>query len=223
MCIRDSRVSVIPIEGTGVRQISTTFKAPADMKDGSCTLGFFVESHIKSGTCTLWAVNVTRAADASLIVDGAVVADKIASGAVTTDHMKANSISGDRIKADTITGDKVKADSISSNHLKSGSITSDKIQAGSIKATNIEAATFTQVATNILPLIPGTTDPAWTAQFEPSVKLDIGSGAVVQTYSSSASSVPPVYNNLVAVDPDMEYDFSPVSYTHLTLPTILRV
>lgn len=205
-----NRVGVIDLSGVKPStwgKVSAELKTPSNMKDGTCTMGFFVESAVKSGTALMQSVSVVRAADASLIVDGAVVADKIASGAVTTDHMKANSISGDRIKADTITGDKVKADSITGNHIKSGSITSKEIQAGSIKATNIEAATFTQVATNILPLIPGTTDPAWTAQFDYYKNMKIG-GQSHPVYTSTKSSVEPVYDNMVAVDSDMEYDFS---------------
>lgn len=207
---RTNRVGVIDLSGAKPStwsKVSAELKTPSDMKDGTCTMGFFVESAVNSGTAFMQAVSVVRAADASLIVDGAVVADKIASGAVTTDHMKANSISGDRIKADTIVGDKIKGDSITGNHIKSGSITSKEIQAGSIKATNIEAATFTQVATNILPLIPGTTDPAWTAQFTPGSKEDIG-GVKRQVYRSSETLVSPSYGNMVAVDPDIEYDFS---------------
>ncbi|MGT2802998.1 hyaluronidase [Streptococcus phage Javan253] len=109
----------------------------------------------------------------SMIVNGAITADKIASKAITTSHlygkiitadviasnaitsdaikaeaittakMAANSINGDRITAGTLDAGKIKAGSITSSQIASGTITSTQIKASTILGSNIAANTIT--------------------------------------------------------------------------------
>ena len=154
---------------------------------GYFTLGFFVEKSESSGSVEIRDVRLTPMAGTTLIENGVVDTEKLAANAVTAD--------------------KINAGAIEAKHIKSSQITSDHIDVGTIKADRIEAKVFTQVATNILPLIPGTTDPAWTAQFEFMGKETIG-GVTRQVYKSSKDISHLSYENMVAVDPDIEYDFS---------------
>lgn len=146
------RVEVPVTRGTSVE--SAIFTAPDNASSSLFTIGFFAFFDGNGGMISIWDVQLTRAADASLIVKGGVQADHIASGAITTDHMSANSIDGDRIKSNTLDAEKIRAKSLTSDHVtfKNGfidnamignaQITSSKIKeldAGKIKTGTLDA------------------------------------------------------------------------------------
>lgn len=144
----------VPVTGGAASVESAIFTAPDNASSSLYTIGFFAFFDGNGGMISIWDVQLTRAADASLIVKGGVQADHIASGAITTDHMSANSIDGDRIKSNTLDADKIRAKSLTSDHVtfKNGfiknamignaQITSSKIKeldAGKIKTGTLDA------------------------------------------------------------------------------------
>ena len=89
--------------GLGVYTTTMRFKAPEDMVGGLCTIGFALEPDQTAGMASIWNVNLVRAADASLIVDGAIEANKIKAGAIRADHLAANTLTAREIKAELFT------------------------------------------------------------------------------------------------------------------------
>ena len=140
-------------DGFGVGELNFVFPDFSD--DGSCTIGFFLERRDTSGEFVMTDVQVTRAADASLIVKGGIQSDHIAANAITSDHISVGSINGDRIAANTLDAGAIKAGSLTSDNVTikdgaiktamigDGQITNAKIKdlnAGKINAGTINAA-----------------------------------------------------------------------------------
>lgn len=85
---------------------------------------------------------------ADVIASNAITSDAIKAGAITTAKMAANSINGDRITAGTLDAGKIKAGSITASQIASSTITSTQIKASTILGSNIAANTIT--ANNIV-------------------------------------------------------------------------
>ena len=148
--------------------------------------------------------------DAGKITAGYLNANRIESGTIKTAHIGANQITTNKIAAGAI-----KADQIDAN-----AITGDKLEVGTIKADRIEAKVFTQVATSVLPLIPGTVDPTWTDGLRyvaRSGTKDAALPAGIPGYYRDPSGtiaagdkkgVYNTYNNVVSIDPNLEYEAS---------------
>jgi hypothetical protein len=83
-----------------------------------------------------YAYEVVRASDSSLIVDGAVVANKIAANAITADKIEANAVTAVKLAAN--------------------SVTADKIQAGSVTAAKIGVTELSAITANVGDLTAGT-------------------------------------------------------------------
>lgn len=113
----------------GVSQPAIMITTPADMRDGRCTLGFFLQRTQTEGMASMWNMKLTRAADGNLIVDGAILAKHIKAGQVTTTALDAKAVTAAKIDTDAITAEKIKA----------GALTSDKmvISDGFIKTAMI--------------------------------------------------------------------------------------
>lgn len=169
---------------------------------------------------------------ASDLVAGAVTAGKIASGAVTTDSLAANAVTAGKVAANAITAKELAANSVTSDHLtansvlagniKAGAVGADQLAANAVKAGNIDAdaisarhiqadalsareikaEVFTQVGTNVIPLLPGTTVGAWTKAADAS-----GSNDLVGRWWEFNGRRAVGSANMVAVDPNLEYDF----------------
>ena len=155
---------------------------PSDMKDGQCGIAFSImDSYGQPGGVDIRFARLTRATDSAMVVEGAIKADHISSG--------------------SITADKIASNAITANH----------IQANAITAKELRAEVFTQVGTNILPRVPGTDLPAWTA-------LTSGSKYPVKSKDESVypgfvyyifdATYKANYSNRVVVDPAVEYEFS---------------
>lgn len=113
----------------GLSQPAIMITTPADMRDGRCTLGFFLQRTQTEGMASMWNMKLTRAADGNLIVDGAILAKHIKAGQVTTAALDAKAVTAAKIDTDAITAEKIKA----------GALTSDKmiISDGFIKTAMI--------------------------------------------------------------------------------------
>ena len=62
-------VGRLPVEKSATSTPSCIITMPANMKDGLCTLGLFINPPWNGGQISVWNVQMVRAADASLIVD----------------------------------------------------------------------------------------------------------------------------------------------------------
>lgn len=90
--------------------------------------------------------------------------------------------------------------------ITSGTIDAQRIGANTISAREIRAEVFTQVGSNLLPLEPGTVNPAWTAN----VYQSGTDNAVYQGFRwySFDKTYTAKYTNMTQVDPSLEYDFT---------------
>jgi hypothetical protein len=73
-------------------------------------------------------------AEADLIVDGAIVANKIATNAVTTLKLDAGAVTANKIATDAVEADKIKAGAITAAKIAVDAITADKILSGTVLA-----------------------------------------------------------------------------------------
>ena len=143
-----TRVGKLPIDGRGRSTPSCEIQMPDQMRDGTCTLGFFLESWHKEGMLSLWNVQMVRAADASLIVDGSILARHIKAGAITSGKIAAGSITAKEIKSGTITTGQLRSDVLTSDNLtvRNGFISNAMIANGAItnaKIANLDAGKIT--------------------------------------------------------------------------------
>lgn len=141
--------NLVGTTGTTVSALNLT--TPTAMKDGTCTLGFYLQATNAAGqgSVSVWDVQLTRAADASLIVDGAIQAQHIDTGSITTSHInsagisagviKTGTMSADRITGGTIDASKVRVTNLNAADITSGTMSADRIKAGSITADKVNA------------------------------------------------------------------------------------
>lgn len=113
---------------------------PANAK--TMSVGALMNYNATTGYHEVQDLRIEEMADASLIVDGAIVGSKIAANAVTTAKLDAGAVTAAKIAASTITA----------NEIASGAITTAKIAAGAVTANEIAAATITggKIAANTI-------------------------------------------------------------------------
>ena len=73
----------------------------------------------------------------TMIIDGAITADKIAAAAVVANHIAANAVTAVAIQAGAITAEKMAADSVTANSIAAGAVTADHITAGAIEVSHL--------------------------------------------------------------------------------------
>lgn len=98
-------------------------------------LGFLANYAVNSGPATQLAtgIRLMLKSDATLLVDGSVIASKIAAGAV---------VAG-KIAADAVTANELAANSITTPKISAGAVTTQKIAAQAVTANEIAARTIT--------------------------------------------------------------------------------
>lgn len=130
------------------------------------------------------------------------------------------------------------AESIDASKIKAGAIDASKIKADSITVKELKAEVFHQVGTDVVPLKPGTSEPAWWDQaddettrwvlpMDPKLVEKNGYPTAYQFLPTADHGGTPVkmkrftrtkqavHYNLVTVDPDKEYDLSFIAYGHM--------
>ena len=120
-------VANIALTADGTKPVSATFVAPADMLDGSCTLGFYIEGNATKGRISLWNMTVVRASDSSLITDGAVKTQHMVAGTIDGDRIQANTLHADRIVSHSLTSQQIAADAVTADKIAARALTSDKM------------------------------------------------------------------------------------------------
>ena len=105
-----------------------------------------------TGAILLSNIIVRQAAEATLIVDGSIIASKIAADSINASKIVANSITAAEIAADTITAGQIAAGAITANELAANSVIAGKIAAGAISASEIAAGAITasKIAANTI-------------------------------------------------------------------------
>lgn len=84
-----------------------------------------------------------RRATATLIVDGAITADKIAANQISAVHIVALSITGAEIAASAITSTKINAGSVLAGNIGTNAVTAVKINAGAITTEKLDVGAVT--------------------------------------------------------------------------------
>lgn len=101
------------------------------------------ETNNTAGTLYWDYVQMTRAANAELIVDGTVLAKHIKSDEITALQIKANTITANEIATDAITADEIAAGAVTATEIKANTITANEIATGAITADEIAAGAVT--------------------------------------------------------------------------------
>ncbi|MGC4375936.1 tail fiber domain-containing protein [Fictibacillus sp. Mic-4] len=132
-------------------------------------------------------IRINRAANAELIVDGAITAQKIASKTITANEIASNTITANEIVSRTITSDRIAANAITANELAANAVTAGKIDANAITAREIKAGTITanEIAANTI-----TTNLISTAGLDAAViKFGTMSGERIEAGTLSADKI----------------------------------
>ncbi|WP_114393230.1 host specificity factor TipJ family phage tail protein [Oleisolibacter albus] len=139
------------IVGTNTKNQWALLEARFTVPDGVFFIRLDLQTEREYGNRpdVLWSnVVMRRAANASMIVDGAVTTDKIAANAITADKIAANAITADKITAGTVTADKIAANAVTANKIAAGAITADKLAAGAITTSRLAIADASNIITN---------------------------------------------------------------------------
>lgn len=137
------RVAKLPTGPVGTSVESVILRIPGSIAGGGSTLGFFLESSVPEGRVTIWDVQIVRAADNAMIIDGAVTAAKVQAGAIETSKLAANAVTAAKIKAGAIVAGKLSANAVTAVNLQANAVTAGKIAANAISARELAANSVT--------------------------------------------------------------------------------
>ncbi|MFA1602356.1 hypothetical protein ACDW82_01730 [Alcaligenes faecalis] len=129
--IRQDLTNASDVLFTSYAYREAAFTAPEGAVAAVCLYGRLSTDQVNEGFIELPSFRAMSGG--SLIVDGAVTAEKVAANAITANHLTANSV----------TAAKVAAGAISAEHLSAGAITVGKIQDGAVTGDKIAATTIT--------------------------------------------------------------------------------
>ncbi|ACL60579.1 TipJ family phage tail tip protein [Methylobacterium nodulans] len=93
--------------------------------------------------CWWGKVQARKAANAQMIVDGAITAAKIAAKSITAGQIATGTITATEIAGGTITGDRIAGSTITGTNIAGGTITGSLIAGGTIQAGNLAAGSVT--------------------------------------------------------------------------------
>ncbi|NKJ04123.1 phage tail protein [Rhizobium sp. SG741] len=118
----------------GVQTFSSTVTPPANAFGGLVRIYVQTLSTQTDGNISFGGISILRKASASLIIDGAITADKIAANAVIAGKVAANAVTAGTIAANAVTAGTIAAGAVSAGQIAAGAITTDKLAAGSISS-----------------------------------------------------------------------------------------
>jgi hypothetical protein len=95
----------------------------------------YIHRTYTDGNVSIGGLSLLRRASASLIVDGAVTADKIGANAVMAGKLAANAVTAGTIAANAVTAGTIAAGAVSATQIAAGAITADKLAAGAISTS----------------------------------------------------------------------------------------
>lgn len=129
--IRQELINASDVLFTTYAYREAVFTAPEGAVTAVCLYGRLATDQVREGFIEL--PSFRPMAGGSLIVDGAVTAEKVAANSISANHLAANSV----------TAAKVAAGAIAAEHLSVGAITVEKIQDGAVTGGKIAATTIT--------------------------------------------------------------------------------
>lgn len=132
-------VGRLPTGPVGVSVESVILDIPNNIGGGGSTLGFFIESNVPKGAASIWDVQIVRAADDAMIIDGAVTAAKVHAGAIDTNHLAADAVKAGKIASDAVSARELKSDSVYAKHIVANEITGDKLKADAITSREVKS------------------------------------------------------------------------------------
>lgn len=164
-----ARAGYLPINANGTAPSSCIVKMPDDMRDGRCTIGFYTEASMDGGRVSLWGVHLARAADASLIVDGGILARHIKAGQITTKELAAGVLTSDNLTVkdgfieSAMIGDgeitSAKISNLDAAKITSGVLDSKRIKADSITVRELRANSIIPIGGSLIAHEPPPNDP----------------------------------------------------------------
>ncbi|UBI10058.1 hypothetical protein LA324_05465 [Corynebacterium coyleae] len=204
-----ARVGYLPISVHGTGHSSCIIKMPSDMKNSKCTIGFYTEKSMNGGRVSLWDVHLTHAADASLIVDGAILAKHIKAGEITSKQIAADTITGKNLKADQITGREVKSGTINANQLKvdNGFIKTAMIGNGQITNAKIGNLDAGKITTGVMDGKYVKADTITVKQLRANSIIPIGGSLIAHEPPPNDPTKPPEPIWWQALDKELEADY----------------
>ena len=104
---------------------------------------FLLNWEAAGGEIQIADVRLDERVASSLIVDGAVIADKIAANAVTAAKISAGAVVAGKIAADAVTANEIAANAITTPKITAGAVVADKIAANAVTAEKITAGAIT--------------------------------------------------------------------------------
>lgn len=202
-------VGSLPVDGNGRSTPSCVITMPSDMKDGLCTLGFYINPPWNGGQISMWNVQMVRAADASLIVDGAILAKHIKAGEITSKQIAADTITGDNLKADQITGREIKSGTINASQLKvdNGWIKNAMIGNAEIEASKIKSLDAGKITTGVMDGKHVKADTITVKQLRANSIIPIGGSLIAHEPPPNDPSKPPEPIWWQALDNELRADY----------------
>ncbi|MGY5775583.1 carbohydrate binding domain-containing protein [Rhizobium sp. LEGMi135b] len=92
----------------------------------------YIHRTYTDGNVSIGGLSLLRKASASLIVDGAITADKIGANAVTAGKLAANAVTAGTVAANAVTAGTIVAGAVSTTQIAASAITADKLAVGAI-------------------------------------------------------------------------------------------
>lgn len=116
----------------GVQTFSSTVTPPANAFGGFVRIYVQTVATQTDGNISFGGVSILRKASASLIVDGAITADKIAANAVAAGKIAASAVTAGTIATNVVTAGTIAAGAVSAAQIAADAITSDKLASNSV-------------------------------------------------------------------------------------------
>lgn len=109
----------------------------------------FNHGTLPSGYYRVGFVGLYRRANAELIVDGAIIADKIAANAVVTAKIATNAVTANEILAGSITTAKIATNAVTTDKIAANAVTANEILAGAVTAAKINVTNLAAISANL--------------------------------------------------------------------------
>lgn len=208
-----STIVSIPAAGAnGLLEIGETFTVPAEVPGNAgippayCIIRLLAAGGGASGGYDIVDMRMRKAADASLVVDGAITANKIAAGAVTTNTLAAGAVITSKLAAGAVTAAKIAVAQLSAISADLGDITVDSahiadLAVGRAKIADASVTTGFGVEGNASHVVADNGINSYQTILSLAVPLDGAARVIVGTWYrgqlTNTGSINDGYGNLV--------------------------
>ena len=165
-----------------IKKVQTTAPALTAYAQVQC-IKYAASNWLAGEECTISGFRMAEAMQATMIVDGTIVAAKIAADTITATQIAASAITSSELAAGAVIAGKITAGTIVAADIAANTITAAKITAGTITATEIAATTITaaKIAANTITASQIAADTITATQIAASAitASELAAGAVV--------------------------------------------